>query len=159
RRDRGERGGRGRRGRGRDRDRNRGRDRFEDRGEENNQQPQDGEQPVAAEGAEGQEQNERGERGDRGGRRRGRRGGRNRNRNRGERGERNERPSEFGSEVTVVDANSAPAHYYGDHERGAAEPAPAPQPFVIPLSEAQTNPIASPIISESGGEEKAKKRG
>ncbi len=106
-------------------------------------------------------------------RRRGRRGGRNRrDRDRGERRPREENAN--GSEATSTPSNdNSSASYSSGHEQPAtaygaeshSAPAPrAPEPakpaFVIPLSEAQTNPaaVASPIVSEAG-DDKNKRKG
>ena len=106
---------------------------------------------------------EEGENGQRasGNRRRGRRGGRNRNR-----GPRSEQGS--GDDTVVATEAFSPAAASRDSDiptsySSSAESTPAPvKSFVVPLSEAQTNPsaVASPIISESStGDDKSKRKG
>lgn len=99
------------------------------------------------------------------GRRRGRRGGRNR---RGERGERPRREENATGESVAAHSGREPAatSYGNDNYVAASAPShraaePAKPSFVIPLSEAQTNPaaVASPIVSESGADDKSKRKG
>lgn len=170
RRDRGERGGRRRGGR----NRNRNRDRDPNR-EPNQPEPVAAAQELGTEGesiavdaaldldAEGKRQRE--ERKNRN-RRRGRRGGRNRH----DRGERPAQDAQAGSQVSQESANqaspaAAPIYHSETRVERALPPAapdiaptrPAPAAYeptrVIPLTEAQTNPlaVASTIRSESTG--------
>ncbi len=156
---RGERSGRRERGgrnRGRDRDRNRNRGPRPE-GQEavaaENAAPAEGQ---SAEGAEQQPATDADGNRERN-RRRGRRGGRNRNRERGER-----RPSGDGVEASASPEATAPRE---ESSYSAPRQTPAPEAqksFVIPLSEAQTNPaaVASPIRTESsGGDDKNKRKG
>ena len=97
------------------------------------------------------------------GRRRGRRGGRNRNRSDRPRREEGSigNPVQFaGGESSSEGASHAPRESAPVSYSAPQQDAPR-QSSVIPLSEKQTNPaaIASPIISQSSGDTKAKKKG
>ncbi len=174
---RGERGGRDRGGRNRGgRDRG-GRDRNRHRGRNDEGQartPVEGEpqlasndnmnESVAAPGD--QAPREGGEQGDRNARRRGKRGGRGRNRNeRGDRGPREPRQPGEANAATFAPSQESTS-YEAPPPRTTYEAPRLVEPtkpsFVIPLSEAQTNPdaVASPIKSESSaGDGKSKRKG
>jgi ribonuclease E len=157
---RGDRGGRNRNRRG-GRDRNNNRNRSD-------RPAGDAEAALTAEGAQapaegdavpanGEARPPRGD-GERSGRRRGRRGGKNRNRNeRGDRPDRTPRePGEVAAQVASSDA--APAPYQPSVDAPAYQPAPVqPKPaFVIPLSEAQTNPPVRAHIDSDPSKPKKK---
>ena len=151
------------RGRRRGRRDGRGRDRFRP---ENSAEAQPGEgNGEVAEGASQESGEPRGE-DDYPNRRRGRRGGRGRDRNRHR--ERGERHAQGNATTEFVSAQSpAPSTPTLVTDAGDAPSASTPKSeesrssFVIPILESQTNPaaIATPIVSESAGEEKPKRRG